>query len=1136
MRHLLLLLCLCVPLSALADTEEDKGRLTRFLEDSLSGAGRTVTVDGFTGALSSKASVETLTIADVKGIWLRLENVTLDWNRSALFSGALSVNSLAAKTITLSRPPESDPAAPTPEATPFSLPDLPVSVQIGDIKADKIALGAPVLGQALTAKLAGKLSLIGGAGDADLTLTRTDDIKGAFALKAAFDNTTRRLLIDLAAEEARAGAVATLLNVPDRPALALTLKGDAPLSEFRAELSLATDGVQRVSGSLETANQAKTETVPAQQSFFLDINGDISPLVKAQFRPFFGTEANLTAKARQSDDGRVTLDHLLLSTAAMRIAGEAVIAPSNLPESFALDIDLSKQGAVALLLPASLDLSLQSATLKARYDATQSDAWTLSGTIRDFIHPDVTTATIALSGGGRIRPEAPRLLTAEMRLVANGLRPTDAARPEVARALGEKANLDLGLAWQDQSPVQINRLTLTTASGTLDATAQIDGPPLDPTVTTRATANLGDLAALAPLAGRPLRGTLDASIQGTIQPLAGAFDLSMTGESDGLRTGMAEVDTLTETGLSQVAIKVKRDGEGLTWRDGLLETPALSATTAGALRTGGGTISLDASLDTLSRYLPSVSGPATLTAVAKGVNGLWELTLDGTGPGNARLSLSGQSQGIDPLNAEIDLNIAQISPWISSLTGPLRLDATAERTGETWQIDLDAAGLSGAVLSAQGTVAKDFSRADLSTEGSAPLALVNGLTDAARLTGQTRFNLGLRGPLALSSLSGTVDISGARLSVADPQVALNNIGANVRISSGSAAISGNGGFVLGGDFDLEGRMSLSAPYSADLTTRLKSARLRYERLVETVLQGDIRINGPLTGGATISGDVLLDETEIRVDSVASSSAPLPEITHLNAPSNVTRTRVNAGAVKTGNGQSGPAYRLNLGISAPNRVFVRGRGLDAEFNGALRLRGDTTNIVTAGGFDLVRGRMEFLTKRFDLSEGAIRLRGDFVPDLRLVATTETSAARFDLTLEGSADAPTFSINSSPDMPEDEALAQLLFGESMADISPLQAARLAGAVATLSGRSTFNPLGSLREGAGIDDLDLRTDAEGNTSVTAGKYISDNVYTEVEVGDTGESAISLNLDVSPNLTVKGTADSEANSGLGLFFQKDY
>ena len=1076
MKRLLLLLCLCLPAVALANTEEDKGRLVRFLEESLSGTGRSVTIDGFTGALSSQATVNTLAIADARGVWLRLEDVVLDWTRSALLSGRLEVNSLTAKAITLSRLPESTPAAPAPEATPFSLPDLPVSIQIGTLKADKITLGKDVLGSPLTAKLAGNLSLTDGAGTANLALNRTDDIAGAFALKAGFDNTSRQLTLNLSATEAQNGLITTLLNIPERPSIALTVSGDAPLSTFRADLTLATDGKKRITGSLETTAKGNKETNSPEQSLFLDINGDLSPLVEERFRPFFGTRAALTAKARKAQDGRLHLDHLLLSTAAMRIAGKATIAPSHLPERFTLDIDLSPQGADALLLPASLDLSLSSASLKAHYDTAQSDAWTLQGTILNFAHPDVTAQTISLNGGGRIRPNAPYALTADLRLLANGLRPTDPAHPEVATALGDTANLDLALNWHDGAPVVIDRFALTTSSGTIGATARIDGPLLTPHITAHATAHLDDLAALTPFVGHPLHGTLEARLDGTTEPLSGAFDLSLNTESNKLRTGIAEVDRLTSDGLSRLSLTVRRDETGFAWEGATLETPALTVNSEGHLQTGGGDITFNASLDSLARLLPSMPGTATVTAHATRTGDQWSLMLQGDGPGGSQAAI-------------------------------------------------------------QGTIAHDLSTADLSTKGTAPLALINGLTNALQLSGQSRFALALRGPLALSSLSGTAEIPGARLSLANPQLALDDINATIHIADGTAALSTTGAFALGGTFALDGQTALTTPYTANITTRFQNAHLRYERLAETILLGEMRLTGPITGDALISGDLRLDSTEIRVDSTASTAAPLPDITHVNTPAPVNRTRRYAGAIQTEKSQPGPTYRLDLGISAPNRIFVRGRGLDAEFGGALRLRGDTSNIITEGGFDLLRGRMDFLTKRFDLTEGAIRMQGDMTPYLRLLATTQTNTARFDITLEGRADAPAFSIAASPDMPQDEALAQLLFGETIANISPLQAARLAAAVATLTGGgSGFNPLGSLREGAGIDDLDLKTDAEGNTSVTAGKYISDNIYTEVEVGGTGQSAISLNLDVSPNLTAKGSADSDANNGLGLFFQKDY
>ena len=73
-----------LPLPAFAQEGEDEGFITEFIEDNLSATARDVDIQGFAGALSSRATIERLTIADGQGVWLVAEDLALDWNRSAL--------------------------------------------------------------------------------------------------------------------------------------------------------------------------------------------------------------------------------------------------------------------------------------------------------------------------------------------------------------------------------------------------------------------------------------------------------------------------------------------------------------------------------------------------------------------------------------------------------------------------------------------------------------------------------------------------------------------------------------------------------------------------------------------------------------------------------------------------------------------------------------------------------------------------------------------------------------------------------------------------------------------------------------------------------------------------------------------
>ncbi len=117
--------------------------------------------------------------------------------------------------------------------------------------------------------------------------------------------------------------------------------------------------------------------------------------------------------------------------------------------------------------------------------------------------------------------------------------------------------------------------------------------------------------------------------------------------------------------------------------------------------------------------------------------------------------------------------------------------------------------------------------------------------------------------------------------------------------------------------------------------------------------------------------------------------------------------------------------------------IRGRGVDAELGGEIRLTGNARQPVPVGQFDLIRGRADLMGKHFNLTERLIDLEGSMVPVLRLAAQTRQAGITTSIVIEVDALDPDITFESSPELPEEEVLSQLLFGRGTANISALQA---------------------------------------------------------------------------------------------------
>ncbi|MEP1767830.1 MAG: translocation/assembly module TamB domain-containing protein [Sulfitobacter sp.] len=553
-------------------------------------------------------------------------------------------------------------------------------------------------------------------------------------------------------------------------------------------------------------------------------------------------------------------------------------------------------------------------------------------------------------------------------------------------------------------------------------------------------------------------------------------------------------------------------------------------------------VQFNASLPNLASVAPQLSGALRATGGLRQTDQGFVIDTNADGPYNSRATVKGLVTG-DDAAVDFTLAVPNLSAVVPNLKGPLNVNGSAGKTAQGWQLESALRGPAGTQSTVAGLVGND-GNLGIALQGTAPLGLAGPFIRPRDWQGQARFDLRLDGPAGLDALSGTIQTSGATLTAPTLRTSLENLTADVRLSGGRAAIDVRANAVSGGRLAVNGGVALTGAQQADINITLTDIVLLDPRLYRSQISGALRFAGPISGGAGITGTINVGETNVTVPSTGLTSiGDIPEITHIAAPANNRVTRRRAGLLGEGStsdpeqsSSGGRGYGLNINVNAPGRIFVRGRGLDAELGGSLQITGNTNNVLSSGRFELERGRLDILGKRFDLEEGYAQFQGDFIPYIRFVSTTSTDTGTASVIVEGFADAPEVSFESTPEGPEDEVLAQLLFGHNISDISAFQALQLANAVATLAGRGGVAVVGDLRDKFGLDDLDVSTNDDGETEVSVGKYLTDEIYTEATTASDGTSEVSLNIDLTPNLKGKATLGSDGDSSIGIFFEKDY
>jgi translocation and assembly module TamB len=668
----------------------------------------------------------------------------------------------------------------------------------------------------------------------------------------------------------------------------------------------------------------------------------------------------------------------------------------------------------------------------------------------------------------------------------------------------------------------VAKATVTaTVSGPADKAPQIDGTATVDGVSVAGTTGSARLTAKGPADALAIRVTADAAnlmgsaarldTAGTVNGTAKTLDLTAL-HADWKQQSLRLVDPVKVAFSNGVSLGTLR--------------LALGRATVEVSGHTGPTLDLTASLRNLPADLAAMADPA--------------MAADGTIGAEAHLT---GSTAHPAGTIRVTATGVRLRQGAGRALPAANLTASATLTGTAADLDTRlTAGASHLTLTGSAPLSKDGAL-NLRTAGTVDLVMLDPIlaSEGRRVRGQVTLEAAIAGTTAAPRITGT-----ARLARGDVQdVALgahiSDLAATIEASGDTVRITQFTGKAGEGSVGVSGTVGVGGAMPIDLKLTASNARPLSSDLLTAVLDANLTVQGEVAGDITLGGLLHVRRADIRVpEKLPPSVAVLP-------------VRV-AGAPPPAPAPPAPEHviALNLTLDAPQQVFVRGRGLDAELGGTIHIHGTSSNPQPDGGLQLRRGTFSLAGQTLTFTSGSFTFTGAGItdPSLNLVATSTAATMVATLTVSGSAKDPKITLSSVPDAPQDEILAQLLFQSTTAKLSPFQIAEIGAALASLSGApsAVADPLGSIRSALGLDRLSVGSSSTGNPTVEGGSYVARGVYVGAKQSASGTGTqATVQVDLAKGLkfettagsgssTATGAASSADAASLGLTYQFEY
>jgi autotransporter translocation and assembly factor TamB len=348
-------------------------------------------------------------------------------------------------------------------------------------------------------------------------------------------------------------------------------------------------------------------------------------------------------------------------------------------------------------------------------------------------------------------------------------------------------------------------------------------------------------------------------------------------------------------------------------------------------------------------------------------------------------------------------------------------------------------------------------------------------------------------------------------------------------------------------------MAFPLPESLAVRVNFKHFQIVNRADLRAKLSGDIALEGPLMALRT-QGNLTLDELQYRI-----TSATTKDIELVDLEAKLAELRGDTAIAFRFPGdliykKMNEAVRVKL----PRNCWIHGGGVSIELEGDVWLYkqpNETEQVY--GQIRVVRGTVNLYTRRLEVQEGTITFDGDLQdPNLDITAIEanlkRSRNVEIVLKLGGTKNHPEIQLSGSDpdgDLTYEDIISYLTLGRRATGTTEMYASGATSSDTPMLGTAAVTGVSAgvsslVSRALRLDVFDYRPGQGGVAGLTQGElevgaYVTSNLFVSVihsmEEKQVGQKVI-LEYQVLPWLRLRGTRQSEGQSGFDLFFQWEW